>query len=82
MRARLDKLVLLRPYCTLIQFLKAKNEVLFARIEGPVRVTARERFRLVRLAKPLGAAVRDLVTIVEPATLRFIPAHGMAEPAS
>jgi len=52
-----------------IQFLKAENEVLRARIVGPVRVTARERYRLVRLARPLGAAIRDLVTIVKPATL-------------
>jgi len=58
-----------------IQFLKAENEVLRARIEGPIRVTARERYRLVRLARPLGAAVRDLVTIVKPDTLmRWIKA--------
>ena len=58
-----------------IQFLKAENEVLRARIQGPIRVTARERYRLVRLAKPLGAAVRDLVTIVKPDTLmRWIKA--------
>ena len=60
-----------------IQFLKAENEVLRARIQGPVRVTARERYRLLRLAKPLGAAVRDLVTIVKPDTLmRWIKASG------
>jgi len=60
-----------------IQFLKAENEVLRARVQGPIRVTARERYRLVRLAKPLGAAVRDLVTIVKPDTLmRWIKASG------
>ncbi len=52
-----------------IQFLKAENEVLRARIVGPVRVTPRERYRLVRLARPLGAAVKDLMTIVKPDTL-------------
>jgi len=40
-----------------------------------VRVTARERYRLVRLAKPRGVAIRDLVTIVKPGTLmRWIKA--------
>jgi len=58
-----------------IQFLKAENEVLRARIEGPIRVTARERYRLARLARPLGAGIRELVTIVKPGTLmRWIKA--------
>lgn len=58
-----------------IQCLKAENEVLRAWLQGPIRVTARERYRLVRLAKPLGSAVRDLVTIVKPDTLmRWIKA--------
>lgn len=46
-----------------IQFLKAENEVLRVRIEGPVRVTARERYRLGWSGCP------SLVTIVKPATL-------------
>ena len=51
-----------------IQYLKAENEVLRAKIEGPVRVTPEERARLVRLAKPLGAAIKALVSIVSPQT--------------
>lgn len=43
-----------------VQFLEAENEVLRARIQGPIGVTARERYRLVRLARPLGSAVREL----------------------
>lgn len=56
-----------------IQYLKAENEVLRSKIEGPVRVTPEERARLVRLAKPLGAAIKALVSIVSPRTiLRWI----------
>ena len=51
-----------------IQFLKAENEVLRARIKGPVKVTRAERARLVRLGRPLGKAIRSLVTIVRPET--------------
>jgi|JRYD01.1.fsa_nt_gb putative transposase len=51
-----------------VQFLKAENEVLRARIKGPIRVTPAERARLVRLGKALGNAVRSLVTIVRPET--------------
>ena len=59
------------------QFLKAENEVLRAHIVELIRVTSRERYRLVRLARPLGATVRDLVTIVKPDTLmRWIKASG------
>ncbi len=56
-----------------IQYLKAENEVLRAKIDGPVRVTPGERSRLVRLAKPLGSALKALVSIVSPQTsLRWI----------
>ena len=56
-----------------IQYLKAENEVLRAKIDGPVRVTPGERLRLVRLAKPLGSTIKALVSIVSPQTfLRWI----------
>jgi putative transposase len=51
-----------------IQYLKAENEILRERIKGPIRTTSRERTRLVRLGKPLGPAIRDLLTIVSPRT--------------
>ncbi len=51
-----------------VQFLKAENEVLRSKITGPIRVTPAERSRLVRLGKPLGKAIRSLVTIVRPET--------------
>ena len=53
-----------------IQYLKAENQVLRSRIDGPVRVTARERARLVRLALPLGVAILALVSIVQPKTIQ------------
>ncbi|MCE7974372.1 MAG: hypothetical protein DYG92_08655, partial [Leptolyngbya sp. PLA1] len=56
-----------------IQYLKAENEVLRSKIDGPVRVTPEERSRLVRLAKPLGSTIKALVSIVSPQTfLRWI----------
>ncbi len=64
-----------------IQYLKAENEVLRSKIEGPVRVTPEERARLVRLAKPLGAAIKALVSIVSPRTiLRWIHASDKRRP--
>ena len=53
-----------------IQYLKAENEVLRAKIDGPVRVTPGERSRLI---KPLGTTIKTLVSIVSPQTdLRWI----------
>jgi putative transposase len=52
-----------------IRYLKAENEVLRSRIAGPVRVTPAERTRLVNLAKPVGRAVGELVSIVKPDTM-------------
>jgi putative transposase len=51
-----------------VQYLKVENEILRSRITGPVRVTRAERSRLVRLGRPLGTAIRSLVSIVKPAT--------------
>jgi hypothetical protein len=52
-----------------IQYLKAENEVLRSKIPGPVRVTVQERSRLVRLARPLGSAIKSLVSIAKPDTV-------------
>ncbi len=48
-----------------VQFLKAENQILRSRIKGPVKTTPQERMRLVRLGRPLGAAVKSLVTTRE-----------------
>lgn len=52
-----------------VQFLRAENQILRARLPRTVRTTPAERARLVKLARPLGAAVRHLVSIVRPGTL-------------
>ena len=52
-----------------IQFLKAENEILRAKITGSIRVTPAERSRLVRLGMPLGRAIATLVSIVKPETI-------------
>ena len=48
-----------------IQFLKAENEMLRTRVPTKIiRLTPAERSRLLRLGRPLGTAIRDLITIV------------------
>lgn len=54
-----------------VQYLKAENEVLRSKIAGPVRVTAKERSRLAKLAKPLGSALRSIVSIAQPETVMW-----------
>jgi putative transposase len=53
-----------------LQFAKAENEQLRARLPDRIVVTPRERRRLIRLGKPLGTAIKDLITIVSPATFQ------------
>src|SRR5262249_25005734 len=52
-----------------LQFIKADNDLWRARLPKRIVVTARVRRRLIRLGKPLGPAIKDLITIVTPATL-------------
>ncbi|MFN5944397.1 MAG: integrase core domain-containing protein [Phycisphaerae bacterium] len=52
-----------------VQYLKLENEILRKRITGPIRVTPQEKSLLVKFAKPLGKAMRDVVSIVQPSTL-------------
>ena len=47
-----------------IQFLKTENEMLRSRLPRSVRTTPAERSRLLKLAKPLGNAVKELISIV------------------
>ena len=53
-----------------LQFSKAECEQLRARLPERIVVTPRERRRLIRLGKPLGTAIKDLITIVTPATFQ------------
>ncbi len=51
-----------------IQYLKAENEVLRARLPEHIRTTPAERAKLLKFGKPLGSAIQDLITIVHPRT--------------
>jgi len=51
-----------------VQFLKAENEILRSRLPTVIRTTRQERRRLIKLGKPLGNALKDLITIVKPQT--------------
>jgi len=51
-----------------VQFLKAQNDILRAKLPKRIKVTSMERQRLLRFGKPLGTAVRDLISIVSART--------------
>ncbi len=51
-----------------IQYLKAENEVLRARLPEHIRTTPAERAKLLKFGKPLGEAIKALITIVSPQT--------------
>lgn len=43
-----------------------ENEILRRRLKSKVMTTPEERERLLRYGLPLGAGIRDLITIVQP----------------
>jgi putative transposase len=51
-----------------LQYLRAENRILRDRLPKSLVVTARERQRLLRFGRPLGTAIKDLITIVTPRT--------------
>jgi putative transposase len=51
-----------------VQYLKAENAILRAKLPRRVTVTPAERRRLLKYGKPLGSAIKDLVGIVSPRT--------------
>jgi putative transposase len=53
-----------------IRYLKIENEVLRSKLPDRVSVSDRERTRLVKFASKLGKALNELVTIVNPKTMR------------
>ena len=56
-----------------VQYLKAENQVLRSRLGARVKVTPREKARLVKLGARLGSALASIVTIVSPLTfMRWI----------
>ena len=70
----LDRLWLLLATATdrhltrMVEYLKAENRILRDRLPDKIVVTPREKRRLMTYGAPLGAAIRDLITIVHPRT--------------
>ncbi len=59
-----------------LEYLKAENRILRAKLPAPITVTPTERERLVKLGKPLGKAINELITIVSPRSfLRWVHAE-------
>jgi len=57
-----------RELARYIEYLKAENKILRARIPGQVHTKPAERKQLLRLGKVLGKAIEELISIVTPAT--------------
>jgi putative transposase len=57
-----------RQSARMVEYLKAENRLLRDRLPKRLRVTDQERRRLVKLGRPLGSSMRQLVTIVTPRT--------------
>lgn len=51
-----------------IQYLTVENRILRDKLPKRLTVTAAERRRLLKYGKPLGKAIRDVITIVSPRT--------------
>ena len=76
----LDRLWLLLATATdrhltrMVEYLKAENRILRDRLPDEIVVTPREKRRLLKYGAPLGAAIRELITIVHPRTFfRWLP---------
>jgi putative transposase len=53
-----------------VQYLKVENRILRDKLPTRIRLSPREKQRLVKFGKPLGAGIRDLITIVSPRTFQ------------
>src|SRR5262245_15362940 len=62
-----------RQLAAVVQYLKAEIEILRGRLPRRIAVTPREKQRLLKLGRPLGASIKDFVSIVSPRTfLRWL----------
>ncbi len=52
------------------RFLKLENQILRAKIQGRIVPTPEDRARLVRYGRELGSAIKDIISVVTPATFR------------
>jgi putative transposase len=83
MRAAVNALLLLLAAATdraldrYVQYLKAENQVLRSKLPKVVKVTPQEHRRLVKFGRPLGPAIKGLISIVSPRTfLRSLDDEG------
>jgi len=53
-----------------VQYLKAENQILRGKLPARISVTPKERQRLLKFGRPPGTAIRELISIVSPRTLR------------
>jgi len=57
-----------RELARYVEFLKEENKILRSRVPGQIHTKPHERDRLLKLGKPLGRAIEELLTIVSPST--------------
>lgn len=57
-----------RELAKYVEYLKHENQILRARLPKQIHTTAQERERLLKYGKAVGKAIKELVTIVSPAT--------------
>jgi hypothetical protein len=57
-----------RELARYVEFLKEENKILRSRVPRQIHTKPHERERLLKLGKPLGRAVEELLTIVSPST--------------
>jgi putative transposase len=61
----------------MVEYLKAENRLLRDRLPKRLRVTVQDQRFLVKLGRPLGSAMRHLLTIVTPRTFaRWLKGDG------
>ena len=59
-----------------LQFLKAENRILRSKLPRRIPVSLQERRQLLKFGKPVGAAIKELITIVSPRTfVRWVNAE-------
>jgi putative transposase len=64
-----------------VQYLKIENQILRDKLPKRIRVSPKEKQRLVKFGKPLGAAIYDVITIVSPRTFqRWLAGEKTAAP--
>jgi len=65
----------------MVEYLKAENRILRAKLPARVAITPQEKNRLVRLGTALGSSIKELITIVSPRTFaRWVAGTTRAKP--